>query len=411
MMFRAVHLTGLAWLSCVAPAAAAPAQAPAEVLPPGLGIRATDLGEVYADATGKTLYTLSRDDKPGVSNCTDTQYKEGTDGFRGVKHPLNRLDQRPTCLHKAHPAVAPAGAAPTGRWSILDRTDGARQWMYDRRPVYTSIKDRAAGEINGGFGRPVFVPIAVPPGVTVKRAASGGAYLTGAGSQPLLLRKDRCKRDCAGGNRPFVAPELAQPVGRWRVVAPQDGLRQWAYDGRPVYLAADNALPDALDARTWAALTVARAPDLPSDFATVRTTPGRTTGGRIVTTKRGATVYVFGCQEDGPDRLDCDDPADASALWTTLCGDMARCATLFRPVAPSARARPDGKVWTIVTISAPWAPVRAAEGIAGIRVWAYRGRPVFTYAADRQPGDSNGELGYQGRAWTAVDAAEISGSN
>lgn len=206
------------------------------------------------------------------------------------------------------------------------------------------------------------------------------------------IRNERDYRDIFTTRDIFVSRELGS-------------IQHLAIDQRQAWKA------DALDARTWAALTVARAPDLPSDFATVRTTPGRTTGGRIVTTKRGATVYVFGCQEDGPDRLDCDDPADASALWTTLCGDMARCATLFRPVAPSARARPDGKVWTIVTISAPWAPVRAAEGIAGIRVWAYRGRPVFTYAADRQPGDTNGELGYQGRAWTAVDAAEISGSN
>lgn len=400
-------LAGLAWLFGANSAAAAAA----EGLPPGLGIRATDLGEVYVDASGRTLYTLSRDDKPGVSNCTDTQFKEGTDGFRGVKHPLNRLDKRPTCLQKARPASVLAEAVPTGRWSILDRTDGSRQWMYDRRPVYTSIKDRTAGEVNGVFGRPLFVPVPVPPEVTIQRAPSGGAYFASTGSRPLLLRKDGCKRDCAGANRPFAAPELAQPLGRWRVSMTSEGIRQWAYDGHPVYVAADNALPERADTRIWAPLAIARSPAPPADFTTFRTTPGRTTGGRIVTTKSGATVYVFGCQEDGPDRLDCDDPADGSALWTTLCGNLARCADLFRPVVPSARARSDGKVWTIVTIPAPWAPVRAGEGTGGTRVWAYRGRPVFTYAKDRKPGDTDGELGYQGRAWTAVEAPELAEDN
>lgn len=403
MTARISILAGFAWLFGASPA---PALA-AESFPPGLGIRGTDLGEVYADATGKTLYTLARDDKPGVSNCTDMQYKEGTDGFRGVRHPLNRLDQRPTCLQKAHPAVAPVGAFPVGRWSILDRADGSRQWMYDRRPVYTSVKDRVAGEINGAFGQPVFVPIAYPPGVAIKRAPTGGAYFTSTGSQPLLFRQNGCKRDCASPHRPFSAPELAQPLGRWRVITTSDGLRQWSYDGRPVYVSAETALPQGTEARSWSALAIARSPAPPSDFATFRTTPGRTTAGRIVTTKSGAAVYVFACQEDGPDRLDCDDPDDASALWTTLCGDLIRCARLFKPVTPSRRAKPDGKVWSVVTIPAPWGPVRAAEGSDGMRVWAYRGRPVFTYADDRRPGDTDGELGYQGRAWTAVDAPEL----
>ncbi len=35
---------------------------------------------------------------------------------------------------------------------------------------------------------------------------------------------------------------------------------------------------------------------------------------------------------------------------------------------------------------------RAAAGQSGaVSVWAYRERPVYTYAGDRQPGDINGD--------------------
>jgi predicted lipoprotein with Yx(FWY)xxD motif len=50
-----------------------------------------------------------------------------------------------------------------------------------------------------------------------------------------------------------------------------------------------------------------------------------------------------------------------------------------------------GHTWSIITVDPTGAYQYAAPGqTEGLRVWAYRGRPVYTYARDEGPGDMNG---------------------
>ena len=50
-----------------------------------------------------------------------------------------------------------------------------------------------------------------------------------------------------------------------------------------------------------------------------------------------------------------------------------------------------GRTWSIVTIDPTGAWQYAAPGQAdGLRVWAYRGRPIYTFSGDKAPGDMNG---------------------
>jgi predicted lipoprotein with Yx(FWY)xxD motif len=44
-----------------------------------------------------------------------------------------------------------------------------------------------------------------------------------------------CKGICTRLWRPVLAPTNAQTVGDWTVVIREDGSRQWAYKGKPVY--------------------------------------------------------------------------------------------------------------------------------------------------------------------------------
>ena len=56
----------------------------------------------------------------------------------------------------------------------------------------------------------------------------------------------------------------------------------------------------------------------------------------------------------------------------------------------AADARPESRSWSILNID-PMSGRLAAPGAAGsLRVWAYRDRPVYTYARDLNPGDTFG---------------------
>lgn len=80
--------------------------------------------KIYTDANGMTLYTYDKDEM-GKSNCYDK------------------------CAANWPPLQAEANAKPEGEWTIVDRTDGAKMWAYEGKPLYTFIKDKKAGDVTG----------------------------------------------------------------------------------------------------------------------------------------------------------------------------------------------------------------------------------------------------------------------
>src|SRR5690606_25566083 len=97
---------------------------------------------------------------------------------------LPDLDTRPSCTAVWPPVLAPKDAKKIGKWSVIEREDGAPQWAYDGYPVYTSILDQQPGDVRGGTkmdsandGGVVREPIgpapAVPPEFEVVQATSG----------------------------------------------------------------------------------------------------------------------------------------------------------------------------------------------------------------------------------------------
>ena len=89
-----------------------------------LGARA----DMVVDDKGMTLYTFDND-AGGVSACYDD------------------------CAAKWPPYMAAAGAAMTEGWTMVDRTDGTKQWAYDGKPVYFFAGDKAKGDMAGdGLG-------------------------------------------------------------------------------------------------------------------------------------------------------------------------------------------------------------------------------------------------------------------
>jgi predicted lipoprotein with Yx(FWY)xxD motif len=401
--------------ACLALALLVPAASVAkDSLPPGIKTHPSDEGAVFTNAAGMTLYSLKIEEKAvGVSWCKEVAYTEGSHATQGYKHPLINSDHRPTCLQKNPPARVKDGAKAFGPWSIIAREDGIKQWAYEGHALYTSPEDKAPGQTNGiSRGVPLYVPIDTPEGIRVIRGAgisdkthrdNEGVFLTTtrpdrAGAAQLTLytydldtaKESKCDLQCAKIWEPLLAPTVARPTGEWTVVKRGDGALQWAFRRKPLYTYVDDFNPGDVNGKSvahWRVAVVQPAVQPPREISTRVTFMGD-----VFTDERGYPIYWYSCREDGPDALSCDDPSDRNLLWYNLCGGTPEaCATQWRPVLAPEHPKSAAYSWTVVKMPLPWSPVRAADNVTeGLKVWAYKGRPVFTYFGDDRPGVLNG---------------------
>ena len=84
-------------------------------------------------------------------------------------------------------------------------------------------------------------------------------------------------------------------------------------------------------------------------------------GGKLVDTA-GMTLYTFDQDAAGSGKSKCNGP----------------CAALWPPAMAAADAKPEGEL-SVVTRD------------DGTRQWAYKGKPVYLYAADKKAGDATGD--------------------
>jgi predicted lipoprotein with Yx(FWY)xxD motif len=96
----------------------------ANYMPSGNYMRDTAAGRILTTPDGMTVYTFDND-SPGSSSC----YGE--------------------CAEEWPPVTASSEAQPFGEMSIIERTDGTRQWAYDGKPLYFYHDDTAPGEMEG----------------------------------------------------------------------------------------------------------------------------------------------------------------------------------------------------------------------------------------------------------------------
>ncbi|MCU1740500.1 MULTISPECIES: COG4315 family predicted lipoprotein [Pseudomonas] len=55
--------------------------------------------------------------------------------------------------------------------------------------------------------------------------------------------KSMCADKCAENWPPMMAPADAKPEGKWTVIKRDDGMMQWAHDGKPMYTFKMDAKP------------------------------------------------------------------------------------------------------------------------------------------------------------------------
>jgi predicted lipoprotein with Yx(FWY)xxD motif len=383
-----------------------PANAPAR-------IEMTDDGPILVTPAGMTLYAYYGEDTGSEKfawRCT-AQPPRGIRDEQSGLGPIPMLggkDQK-SCIDKFPPFLAPANAVPADGFTIVERPEGDRQWVYRGNPLYTSGKDRKPGDrrgigvggLFGGGGGSRFggfhfamAPLELPMGMKLLDRDEGLVLATEAGNRPVYTPKRGRLASGSGEFTPMLAPAIASVSGDLSLVDAGAGRKQYAFRGEPLYLPPEDLANFEIDAMDeWKPVVVVKGAGLPPEF-------GRhvTLQGEVYTTKNGRTLYTYSCMAGGitpgATRIGCDDAGDPAGYLVALCGSPDECSRRWQPVRAPANARPKGR-WSVVDITYPMFtdprgmlyPADAPH----IKVWAYRGRPLFTYYRDRDPGDIWGD--------------------
>ena len=383
-------------------------------IPPGILVFDHELeGPVFTTKDGHTLYRwpqkhLRNGDAgeiEGKPTCDDTVYKENA-GLMSPYPPgltLPEAEKRVSCTNLYPPFLAPEGAKAMGKWSVVDRPDGRKQWAYKGFALYTSSMDKNPGDAlagsdldSGSETGATRVPVGpdpnVPPQFAVMTTMRGRMITTREGWSVYAYDKDaRNKSNCTGvcldGWQPVSAPAYSRPVGEWTIIERSPGVTQWAFRGKPVYRhLTDRKLHsmDGSDIAGWQNVYTQTGPKPPAEFAVKDTLIGLVLGD-----KNGKTLYRYRCSDDALDQQLCDYPEAPQAYRFAICGggDVDRCLKTFPYVVAAPGAKSGNKTWTTMDINPRTGKVAAAGEAGALHVWAYRGRPVYTFAGDKKSAD------------------------
>ena len=345
-MLRSVTLIAAAIMLSL-PATAAESSGPSQVV-----VHQHGHGWTLSDDKGMTLYTFEKDIQPGKSSCSGN------------------------CAKQWPPLLVTADADRAGgEWSIITRDDGSKQWAYRGKPLYLYGRDSVPGDANGdGVGNQWqvgFKSIATPPGIGIQRTLIGYVLTDEKRLTLYSFDKDRpdgsgCDVDCTQTWMPMLAPTIAHGITDWMVLTRNDGTRQWAFKGKPVYRYAGDVHPaetsgEKVD-KDWHAVILEPPPPNPT-WITIQ----QSDAGELLADAQGQTLYSW-----VPDRQftivkgSLDNPAfDRPEDWI--------------PVLAPDDAKPIGS-WSVIDRG-------------GKKQWAYKGNRLYTNKNDVAPGDLYGLRG------------------
>jgi predicted lipoprotein with Yx(FWY)xxD motif len=335
------------------------------------------------------------------------------------------------CATEFPPLLASRGAKATGDWSLVRRQDGGSQWAYQGHPLYSWSKELKAGEVATNIGltdtsnfklaegaqKPTslmppsgwqvarFTPaasMALPDGIDARVVYSYDAVaLTDVGGRTLYTFDGDAKRDnqvcttdgCNVRWLPVAAPALASTVGDFTVVSRADGSLQWAFKKRPLYAYSGDELPGDINGvgvdKKWAVAMLTKNFQPPTVGVVKLEGYGDTMASNGMTLYGG---YAFGKRWGGRNLRDTFKDAyhKGKELGATAC-DEPECLKSWHPFLAAANAQSSGF----------WEPIAREDGT---RQWAYKGFAMYTYAADKAPGDHIGQAIYDFKKPEGSDA-------
>ena len=205
------------------------------------------IGRVLVDTRAMTLYTNDGDKVP---EADDVDFSDKPGAIPPLKSACTKR-----CLDLWHPVLAPAVGREKGDWSVVRREDGSLQWAFKGKPLYTYANDLVPTDVMGnGSDRAWQAAVVEPPPPQPKwitfQASDAGELLANATGQTIytfnaalnqarrsnLSAPATCDAECVRTWWTPVAAEVsAQDVGNWSILKNEDGARQWAYKGEPLY--------------------------------------------------------------------------------------------------------------------------------------------------------------------------------
>jgi predicted lipoprotein with Yx(FWY)xxD motif len=384
-------------------------------MPPGFQVIVADYeGPVFADASGKTLYSWpisslrngDAGEPKGKPSCDGHKYTDNA----GLMSPypggleLPEVATRPSCIEVWPPVYAGADAKPTGKWTVVTRPDGKKQWAYDGYALYTSVLDKGPGDVFGGTHKdhaseagalrtPVGPAPNIPAQFAIRSVATGRLVIIGTSGRSVYYSdkdtagKSNCDADCLREWAPVLAPETVQNQGEWSIVESSPGVKQWAFRKKPVYTHVLDSEPHSLegsDLPGWHNVYSQPGPQPPKGF-----TVNDMRSGQVLGDAKGMTIYVYNCNDDAVDQLACNHPDTPQEYRLAVCGrgDPDLCLKNFPYVLAAKDAKSNSHIWSTMDID-PKTGKKAGGGAPGaLHVWAYRDRPVYHCARDKKPGD------------------------
>jgi predicted lipoprotein with Yx(FWY)xxD motif len=272
-------------------------------------------------------------------------------------------------------AQAPRGGAlteayvrepvPTGIKTVISKTEG---------PVYVDANGHTLYQWprkelrNGGTADMKGAASACENVKTTENVGLMSPYPPG-----LILPDVETRKTCEQMWPPALAADDAKPVGKWSIMKRRDGRNQWAYDGFVLYTSSMDKKPgDTIggtklgrrsidpsgslggDAPAYR-IPIGPTPDIPGQFAVEQNLVGRQ-----ITLVNGYTVYSW--DGDRPNKSNCD----------------AACLKNWKPVLAPEVGVMAREAWSVI------------ERSPGVRQWAFRGSPLYTYVHDPKPGNQHG---------------------
>jgi predicted lipoprotein with Yx(FWY)xxD motif len=338
-----------------------------------LTVSSSGLGDILTDGAGMTLY-LFVPDAQGESVCYDE------------------------CAAAWPPLVGDVSAGDGADASILsstERTDGSRQATYNGWPLYYFASDSAPGDTNGqglndvwyvldGAGEGIGLATSTPVELRLASTDLGDILSDSDGNTLYLFVPDAqgesvCYDQCEAAWPPLVGDVNAGDGVDGSLLGTAertDGSVQVTYDGWPLYYFANDAAPGDTNGQglndVW--YVVDAAGDAVGLSASVDIVVAESELGAILTDGDGNTLYVF----------------DPDAQGESVCYDQ--CEAAWPPFVAEAVAG-DGVDGSLLG---------TAERTDGSVQVTYDGWPLYYFANDAAPGDTNGQ-GIND-VWWVVDA-------
>jgi predicted lipoprotein with Yx(FWY)xxD motif len=207
------------------------------------------------------------------------------------------------------------------------------------------------------------------PGSSSDQQEQVTVYATGDGKTLYTFDKDTtpgksaCATDeCIKAWPAAVAPADAKPSGQWSVITRDDGSKQWAVKGKPLYsFVGDKKIGDGTGdnkADVWHMALLKPSEDMILPFGIAVAEVNEANGQTLVGPNK-MPLYAY----DGD-------------VTNGKCGD-AVCGTNWKPLLAGQLANDMGDFSVI-------------DRTDGVQQWAYKGHPLFSYAGDLDLGDANG---------------------